>query len=63
MPTKRIANAAQWAKGAVKETVGKRVGDVRMQAEGTAERAAGKVQHVAGGTQHATLGGGNRDRR
>jgi uncharacterized protein YjbJ (UPF0337 family) len=44
-----------WAspKGAVKETVGKVTGDAKTQAEGAAEKTAGKVQNAIGGAKDA----------
>ncbi|WP_431268045.1 CsbD family protein [Dankookia sp. P2] len=40
-------------KGAVKETIGKVTGDTATQAEGAAEKAAGKVQNSVGGAKDA----------
>jgi uncharacterized protein YjbJ (UPF0337 family) len=40
-------------KGAVKEGVGKVTGDTKTEAEGTAERAGGKVQNAVGGAKDA----------
>ena len=40
----QIAGAAKQAKGAVKDAAGKAVGNERLQAEGKAEKIAGKVQ-------------------
>ncbi len=45
----RIAGAAKQAKGAVKEAVGKAVGDNKLVAEGLADKAEGKVQNAIGG--------------
>ena len=42
---------AHQAKGAVKETVGKSTGDVKTQAEGAAEKAAGRVQNAVSGAK------------
>jgi uncharacterized protein YjbJ (UPF0337 family) len=41
------------AKGSVKETAGKVMGDKKTEAEGAAEKAAGKVQNAAGGAKDA----------
>jgi uncharacterized protein YjbJ (UPF0337 family) len=35
-------------KGSVKETVGKAVGDTKLQSEGKAEKVEGKVQNAIG---------------
>jgi uncharacterized protein YjbJ (UPF0337 family) len=50
MDKDRIVGAAHQVKGAVKETVGKLTGDAKTQAEGAAEKAAGKVQNIVGAT-------------
>ena len=44
MDKDRIAGAAHQVKGAVKEAVGKVTGDAKTQAEGAAEKAAGRIQ-------------------
>jgi uncharacterized protein YjbJ (UPF0337 family)/hemerythrin superfamily protein len=46
----RIIGVGQ-IKGAVKETIGRVTGDAKTQAEGAAERAAGKVQNIVGGAK------------
>ena len=53
MDKDRIAGAAQQAKGAVKETAGKLVGDAKLQTEGAADKAAGKVKSAVGGAKDA----------
>lgn len=54
MPDKdRIKGAGNQAKGAVKEGVGKLVGDPKLQAEGKADKATGKVQSAVGGAKDA----------
>lgn len=45
----RIEGAAHQAKGAVKQALGNLTGDAKLQAEGAAEKTAGKVQNTAGG--------------
>jgi uncharacterized protein YjbJ (UPF0337 family) len=49
MDKDRIEGSANQAKGAIKETAGKVTGDAKLQAEGTADKAAGKVQNAVGG--------------
>jgi len=44
----RIEGAADKAKGAIKETVGKVVGNDRLRAEGAADKAKGAVKETAG---------------
>ncbi|HEX3576638.1 MAG TPA: CsbD family protein [Rhodopila sp.] len=49
MDSDRIKGAAHQVKGAVKEAAGKVTGDTKTEAEGAAERTAGKVQNAVGG--------------
>lgn len=49
----RIEGAAKQAKGTVKETVGKVLGDAKLQAEGKSDKAEGKVQNALGGLKDA----------
>jgi len=49
----RIAGAAKEAKGSVKETVGKVVGDSKLEAEGKADKVEGKIQNAIGGLKDA----------
>jgi uncharacterized protein YjbJ (UPF0337 family) len=53
MDKHRIVGASHEVKGAVKETAGKLTGDTKTQAEGAAEKAAGKVQNIVGGAKDA----------
>ena len=53
MDKDRVEGSAHQAKGAVKEAAGKMVGDKKTQAEGAAERNAGKVQNAVGGAKDA----------
>jgi len=49
----RIVGAAPHVKSAVKKTVGRVTGDAKTQAEGAAEKAAGKVQNIVVGAKDA----------
>jgi uncharacterized protein YjbJ (UPF0337 family) len=49
MDKDRIAGAAKEIKGSVKEAVGKVVGDAKLQSDGKADQAAGKIQNAVGG--------------
>jgi uncharacterized protein YjbJ (UPF0337 family) len=49
----RIAGAAKQTQGSVKETIGKAVGDTKLQSDGKAEKVAGKVQNAIGGLRDA----------
>ncbi len=51
MDQDRIDGAAKQAKGAVKEVVGKALGDAKLQAEGGAEKTEGKIQNAIGGVK------------
>lgn len=51
MDPDRIKGAANQAKGAVKQTAGKLVGDTKLQADGAADKAKGKVQSAVGGAK------------
>lgn len=51
MDSDRIKGAANQVKGSIKEAIGKGTGDQKMQAEGTADKAAGKVQNTVGGAK------------
>jgi uncharacterized protein YjbJ (UPF0337 family) len=53
MDKDRIVGSAHQAKGAVKETIGKATGDAKTQADGAAEKNAGKVQNAIGGVKDA----------
>lgn len=54
MPDKdRIKGAGNQAKGSIKEGVGKLLGDQKLQAEGKADKATGKVQSAVGGAKDA----------
>ncbi len=45
----RIAGSAKEIKGSIKEAVGKAVGDTKLQSEGEADQAEGKIQNAIGG--------------
>ena len=53
MDKDRIEGAGKQVKGAVKEKVGKLLGDGKLEAEGKVEKAAGKVQNTIGGVKDA----------
>jgi uncharacterized protein YjbJ (UPF0337 family) len=53
MDKDRVAGAAKQARGKIKETAGKAVGDKKMEAEGSAKKAEGKVQNAVGGAKDA----------
>lgn len=47
----QVKGAVDQAKGTMKEAVGKTIGDKKMQAEGTADKLAGKVESAVGGAK------------
>jgi uncharacterized protein YjbJ (UPF0337 family) len=51
MDKDRIAGAARKVKGSIKETIGKVTGDAKLEAEGKADKAAGKFQNAIGGVK------------
>ena len=53
MDKEHIKGAADKAKGAVKDTVGKMTGDTKMQAEGKIDKAKGTAHNVAGDVKDA----------
>jgi uncharacterized protein YjbJ (UPF0337 family) len=53
MDKEHIKGAADKAKGAVKDTVGKMTGDTKMQAEGKVDKAKGTAHNVAGDLKDA----------
>jgi uncharacterized protein YjbJ (UPF0337 family) len=53
MDKDRIAGAAKEIEGSIKETIGKAVGDAKLESEGKADKIAGKVQNAIGGLKDA----------
>ncbi len=49
MDKDRIEGAAKQAKGNIKEGIGKITGDGKIEAEGKADKVAGKIQNAVGG--------------
>jgi uncharacterized protein YjbJ (UPF0337 family) len=49
----RIKGMADQAKGAVKETVGKALGDTKLKIDGKADKLKGKVENAIGGAKDA----------
>jgi uncharacterized protein YjbJ (UPF0337 family) len=52
----RVAGSAKQIKGAVKQTVGKAVGDSKLESEGKADKIEGKVQNAIGGLKDTLKG-------
>jgi uncharacterized protein YjbJ (UPF0337 family) len=53
MDKNRVAGAAKAAKGNIKEAIGKVTGDAKLQADGRADQAEGKLQNAIGGVMDA----------
>jgi uncharacterized protein YjbJ (UPF0337 family) len=53
MDADRVEGAGHKVKGAIKEGIGKVTGDTKTEAEGAAEKTAGKVQNTVGGIKDA----------
>ena len=49
----RIQGSAEQAKGTVKEVAGRVTGDAKLESEGKAQKAAGKIQNIVGGVKDA----------
>jgi uncharacterized protein YjbJ (UPF0337 family) len=56
MDKDRIEGSAEEAKGTVKETAGKVLGDRKLETEGKTDKAAGKMQNAAGGLKDVVRG-------
>jgi uncharacterized protein YjbJ (UPF0337 family) len=53
MDKDRIQGSVEQAKGKTKEVAGKVTGDAKLEAEGSAQKNAGKVQNAVGGIKDA----------
>ena len=53
MDKERVKGIAQQQKGAVKEGVGKILGDEKMKAEGKMDKAEGKIRNAVGSAKDA----------
>lgn len=52
----RVKGVGNQIKGSVKETAGKLTGDAKLEAEGKADKVAGKVQNAVGGLKDSLRG-------
>jgi uncharacterized protein YjbJ (UPF0337 family) len=62
MDKERIKGAAQQAKGELKETAGKVLGDAKLQAEGMVDKAVGKIRSAVGGMKDSVREAAKGDR-
>jgi uncharacterized protein YjbJ (UPF0337 family) len=53
MDKDRVVGSAKQIKGAVKQAVGKAVGDAKLESDGKADEVEGKVQNAIGGLKDA----------
>lgn len=51
MDDDRVKGSAQNMKGKVKEAAGKMTGDAKLESEGRADQAGGKVRNAVGGVK------------
>ena len=56
MDKDRIKGLAEQAKGALKETAGKILGDKKLETDGKTDRVAGKAQNAIGGLKDTIRG-------
>jgi uncharacterized protein YjbJ (UPF0337 family) len=56
MDKDRVVGSAKQVKGAVKQAVGKAVGDAKLESEGKADKVEGKVQNAIGGLKDTLKG-------
>jgi uncharacterized protein YjbJ (UPF0337 family) len=56
MDKDRIKGSAQQVKGVVKEAAGKVTGDAKLEGEGKADKAAGKIRNAVGGLKDTLRG-------
>jgi uncharacterized protein YjbJ (UPF0337 family) len=56
MDKDRVVGSAKQIKGAVKQVVGKAIGDAKLESEGTADKIEGKVQNAVGALKDTLKG-------
>ena len=56
MDKDRIEGSAKQVKGAVKQVVGKAIGDAKLESDGSADRIEGQVQNAIGGLKDTLRG-------
>ena len=56
MDKDRVIGSAKVVKGKIKETIGKAVGDAKLESEGAADEVEGKVQNAVGGIRDTIKG-------
>ena len=56
----RVTGMLDQAKGAIKEGAGKLTGDAKMEAEGKADKVAGKAENAVGGAKDTVRDAANK---
>ena len=56
MDKNRVEGSAKEIKGKTKEVAGKVLGDAKLESEGNADEAAGKIQNPVGGVKDTLKG-------
>jgi uncharacterized protein YjbJ (UPF0337 family) len=56
MDKDRVVGSAKQVKGAVKQVVGKAVGNTKLESEGKTDKIEGKVQNAIGGLKDTLKG-------
>ena len=56
MDKDRVVGSAKQLKGAVKQVIGKAVGDAKLESDGNADNIKGKVQNAVGGLKDTLRG-------
>jgi uncharacterized protein YjbJ (UPF0337 family) len=56
MDKDRVEGSAKEIKGKAKEVAGKVLGDAKLESEGNADQAAGKIQNAVGGVKDTLKG-------
>ena len=56
MDKDRVVGSAKQVKGAVKQVIGKAVGDTKLESEGKTDKIEGKVQNAIGGLKDTLKG-------
>jgi len=56
MDKDRVVGSAKQIKGAVKQVVGRAIGDAKLESDGRADKIEGKIQNAIGGLKDTLKG-------
>jgi len=56
MDKDRVVGSAKQIKGAVKQVVGRAIGDAKLESDGRADKVEGKIQNAIGGLKDTLKG-------